>query len=105
MKGGRRVNAILERLEKQKLEIQIEFTHQEERRQQLENEVAAQQEQIQIQQQSLEAVGEEHTRLRLQIAESTEQLRNINGNLERNHYNWQNQKAKKDSFASRTWTL
>ena len=84
---GLRLKTEQERLENQKQEIQLEFTHQEERRQQLENEVAAQQQQIQIQQQSLQEVSEEHTRLRLQIAESTEQIRNIKGNLERNQRN------------------
>ena len=84
---GIRLKTEQERLENQKLEIQLEFTHQEERRQHLENEVAAQQEQIQIQQQNLNEVSEEHTRLRLQITESTEQIRNIKGNLERNQRN------------------
>ena len=84
---GIRLKTEQERLENQKQEIQLEFTYHEERRKQLENDVAAQQEQIQIQQQSLQEVSEEHTRLRLQIAESTEQFRNIKGNLERNQRN------------------
>ena len=84
---GIRLKTEQERLENQKQEIQLEFTNHEERRKQLENDVALQQEQIQIQQQSLQEVSEEHTRLRLQIAESTEQFRNIKGNLERNQRN------------------
>ena len=76
-----------ERLENKKKEVQVEFTYQEECRQRLEHEVAAKLEQIQIQQQSLQEVSEEHTRLRLQITESTEQIRNIRGNLDRNQRN------------------
>ena len=84
---GIRLKTEQERLENQKNEIQVEFTYQEECRQRFEHEVAAQLEQIQIQQQSLQEVSEEHTRLRLQITESTEQLRNIRGNLDRNQRN------------------
>ncbi|MEC7218304.1 MAG: hypothetical protein VXW44_10520, partial [SAR324 cluster bacterium] len=56
--GGIRLKNEQERLENQKQEIQLEFTNREERRQQLENDVAVQQEQIQIHQQSLQEVSE-----------------------------------------------
>ena len=65
---GIRLKTERERLENQKQEMQLEFTNHEERRKQLENDVSAQQEQIEIQQQSLQEVSEEHTGLRLQIA-------------------------------------
>ena len=84
---GIRLKTEQARLENQKNEIQVEFIYQEGCRQQLEHEVAAQLEQIQIQQQSLQEVSEAHTRLRLQITESTEHLRNIRGNLDRNQRN------------------
>ena len=50
---GIRLKTEQERLENQKQEIQLEFTNHEERRKQLENDVSAQQEKIQIQQQTI----------------------------------------------------